>query len=67
MRLFIKKSSHGEEVFFISYANSIRFKINRSNLIYTPYTPKCYMHLIYSLAKKWVTPHALSFLVGSWL
>jgi hypothetical protein len=37
-----------DEVFFTSYVNSIASKIDISNLIYTPSTSKCYVHLICS-------------------
>lgn len=37
-----------EEIFFISYVNNVEYKINRSDLIYIPYTPKYHVDLIVS-------------------
>jgi hypothetical protein len=39
-----------EEIFFISYVNNVEYKINGSDLIYIPYTPKYHVDL--SLPKK---------------
>jgi hypothetical protein len=41
-----------EEVFFVSYANNVESKINRSDLIYTPYTPR--YHISFHL---WLERH----------
>jgi hypothetical protein len=40
-----------EEVFFLNYVNNVESKINRSDLIYTSYTSKYHMHLIFSYKK----------------
>jgi hypothetical protein len=40
------------EMFFTNYVNSIRPKIDGSDLIYTSYAPRCHVHLICSPAGK---------------
>jgi hypothetical protein len=56
-----------EEIFFISYVNDVEYKINRSDLIYIPYTPKYHVDLIVPWKERKNRGHECTKLAHEWL